>query len=409
MADSAPSDVVPSGERPTLLIVATIAGTIRGFLAPYAEHFRTLGWDVDAAAKGATADPALAASFDHLHDLPLSRSIRDVRGLAGALRALHDTLDRGYDIVHVHTPIAGFLTRLAIRRMPPERRPAVAYTAHGFHFHAAGRALTNAAFLTAERIAGRWTDRLVVISDDDEAAARRYRIVPGRRLVHMPGIGVDTRFYDPARVDAGAVTTVRRELGIPVDASVFALVGELNRNKRPGDAISALAALRDRDAHLVVAGRGPERAELEAQARRQGVAERVHLLGEVDDIRPVVRGATALLLLSTREGLARSVMEALSLEVPVIASSARGNRELLGEDRGLVYETGDIAGLTEAMSWIVDHPAEARRMGERGRARMTERYDLSVLLRLHEDLYRSMLAERRAIRGAASIAGSRGS
>ena len=159
----------------------------------------------------------------------------------------------------------------------------------------------------------------------------------------------------------------------------------------------------------MVAGRGPERAELEAQARRQGVAERVHLLGEVDDIRPVVRGATALLLLSTREGLARSVMEALSLEVPVIASSARGNRELLGEDRGLVYETGDIAGLTEAMSWIVDHPAEARRMGELGRARMIERYDLSVLLRLHEDLYRSMLAERRAISGPASLAGSRGS
>jgi glycosyltransferase involved in cell wall biosynthesis len=225
----------------------------------------------------------------------------------------------------------------------------------------------------------------------------------------MPGIGVDTRFYDPARVDAGAVAMVRREQGIPVGASVFALVGELNRNKRPGDAISALAALRDRDAHLAVAGRGPERAELEAQARRQGVAERVHLLGEVHDIRPVVRGATALLLLSTREGLARSVMEALSLEVPVIASSARGNRELLGEDRGLVYETGDIAGLTEAMSWIVDHPAEARRMGERGRARMIERYDLSVLLRLHEDLYRSMLAERRAISGPASLAGSRGS
>jgi glycosyltransferase involved in cell wall biosynthesis len=393
MADRAPR-ATDSGDHPSLLIVATIAGTIRGFLLPYADHFRSLGWRVEAAGNGATSDPVLTRSFDRVHDLPLSRSVRDVRGLAGTWRALGEILREPRDIVHVHTPIAGLLTRVAVRHLPSARRPAVAYTAHGFHFHPAGRAVTNAAFLTVERIAGRWTDRLIVISDEDEAAARRYRIVPERRLVHMPGIGVDTRHYDPAVIDAVAATRVRSDIGIPADAPLFALVGELNMNKRPTDAVAALAALGERSAHLVLAGRGPERAAVEARARELGVADRVHLLGEVDDIRPLVRAATALLLLSRREGLARSVMEALSLEIPVIASTARGNRELLGEDRGRIFPTGDVSALSRAMTWLIDHPEDARGMGARGRARMVERYDIGVLLRLHEDLYREMLATR---------------
>jgi len=392
---------------PSLLIVATIAGTIGGFLAPYARHFRSLGWRVEAAASGATTEPGLRDLFDEVHDLPLSRSIRDVRGLARARRALEQVLERPPDIVHVHTPIAGFLTRLVVRGVPPDRRPAIAYTAHGFHFHAAGNALTNAAFLTAERIAGRWTDRLIVISDEDEVAARRARIVPSRRLVHMPGIGVDTGYYAASAVPADAPAAFRRDLGIPAAAPLFAIVGELNANKRPGDAIAALALMRQPGAHLVLAGRGPARAALEEQARAGGVSDRVRFLGEVGDVRPVVRAATALLLLSTREGLARSVMEALSLEVPVIGSTARGNRELLGSDRGLVFETGDLGELARAMDWMVEHPEERRQMGLLGRARMAERYDVGLLLRMHADLYREMLAERESVRPPESVRRSR--
>ncbi len=136
-------------------------------------------------------------------------------------------------------------------------------------------------------------------------------------------------------------------------------------------------------------------------ARAAGVGDRVHILGVVDDVRPVVRAATALILPSKREGLARSVMEALSLGVPVIASTARGNRELVGDDGGRIYETGDVRALAEAMDWMVDHPDERTQMGFHGRLRMVERYDIRALIRMHEALYESMLAERPTGAGAA--------
>jgi len=380
----------------SLLIVATVSISIRAFLIPYARHFRALGWRVDAAANGASSDAALREAFDHVYELPFSRSIRDLEGIVRGERAISAVLESGPDLVHVHTPIAAFITRFAVRRMPPDKRPAVAYTTHGFHFHEGGRPAMNAVFLTAERVAGRWTDRLVVVNDEDYAAAQTNRIVGPTRLVRMPGIGVDTDRYSRSGVDPDALTLARRQLRVGPDTPLFVVVGELNRNKRPEDVIEALALMHHSKAVLVLVGEGRERARLEPLAGLMGLRDRVRFIGFVGDVRPLVGGATALVLPSEREGLSRSIMEALALEVPVVASTARGNRELVDAQSGFIVPTGDIRGLAAAMDWLVDHPVERLEMGRHGRRRMVERYDLPNLVRLHEEMYAGMLAARGA-------------
>lgn len=390
---AAPTGIVPPRDV-SLLIVTTVASTLRSFLLPYAAHFRTLGWRVDAAANGAAGDALLGAAFDHVYELPLSRSIADVGGILRAERAMAAILETGYDLVHVHTPIASLVTRIAVRRMSATRRPALAYTAHGFHFHKDGSALTNGLFVTVERIAGRWTDRLVVINDEDLAAAGQHRIVPTSRLVRMPGIGIDTAVYARSALDPAAVRNARDAFGGGSDAPLFVVVAELNANKRNADVIEALAMVADPRARLAILGEGPERANLEALAARLGVGDRVQFAGFVPEVRPVIAGATALVLASHREGLARSIMEALALEVPVIASTARGNRELVGSDRGIIFPVGDVRALAAAMDRLIDDPEEARRMGARGRAAMVEHFDIKGLVGEHEAMYRSMLADR---------------
>ncbi|MBR1672964.1 MAG: glycosyltransferase, partial [Fretibacterium sp.] len=121
---------------PKLLIVATVAATLRAFLLPYVRHFRSRGWRVDALARDATLDPECRGAFDACHDAAFSRkpwALRDIRGLNNSIRAL--VTREGYDIVHTHTPVASFVTRLALRTLPQETRPKVVYTAHGFHFY----------------------------------------------------------------------------------------------------------------------------------------------------------------------------------------------------------------------------------------------------------------------------------
>lgn len=117
--------------------------------------------------------------------------------------------------------------------------------------------------------------------------------------------------------------------------------------------------------------------------------------------------AVAFMLNSRREGLARSVMEALALETPVIASTARGDRELVGDD-GFIVEIGDVDGFAAAMDWLIEHPEERTEMGRRGRRRMVEGYDVRLVIRLHDELYAAMIAERAIGQGAGVTAGQAG-
>jgi glycosyltransferase involved in cell wall biosynthesis len=388
--------VATEPSQPSLLVVTTVAATIRGFLLPYAEHMRARGWRVEAAASGATDEAAIVEAFDQVHEVPLSRSITDLGGMIRSFRAVSRILDRSFDIVHVHTPIAGIVARAAVRMRLGSARPKVVYTAHGFHFHRNGALLTNTLFLGIEKAAGFATDRLVVINDDDAAAARRYRLLPPDRLRPMPGIGVDTMRYTRAAVRADDVEGVRHHLAIPEQAPWFLIIGELNANKRPTDVISALALMRHREAHLVLLGTGPAQAMVEEHRDRLGLQDRVHLMGEVADVRPWLAGCTALILASQREGLPRSIMEALSMEVPVITSAARGSRQLVSTDAGWVVPIGDVGEFAAAMDRALDQPEQACALGRHGREKMRERYDLPILLREHQTMYDDLLARRRA-------------
>jgi glycosyltransferase involved in cell wall biosynthesis len=396
--------VTPPGRRPrhadstVLLFVATVPQPIRYFYLPYAAHFRANGWRLIVATRCATDEPAFQANFDRVIDLPISRSIRDWRNYAFALRAMRRLLDGGPDLVHVHTPIAAFLVRLAAATLPAARRPGIVYTAHGFHFHRAGRPLTNWLYRTAERVVGRWTDRLIVINEEDEAAALRARLVPAGRLIRMPGVGIDLDHYArsaiaPAEIErAGAASSSG---GGPL----FVVVGELHPNKRHDDVLRALAGMRHGDARLVIVGDGRSRAGLESLTRKLGLEPRVRFLGFVEDVRPYLATATGLLLASQREGLPRSVMEAMALEVPVIVSAARGNTELVDASLGQVVPIGSVTGLAAAMDRLIDDPDEARAKAERARERM-HAYAIASLIQRHESVYAEVLREKR--RGSAA-------
>jgi glycosyltransferase involved in cell wall biosynthesis len=78
----------------------------------------------------------------------------------------------------------------------------------------------------------------------------------------------------------------------------------------------------------------------------------------------------------------------------VVATDARGNPDLLAPDAGIMIPVGDVGAMARAMDRILDDPEGALRMAERGRNRMVEQHELSILIAQHEALYRDLLAER---------------
>ena len=210
-----------------LLSVATISGTVSAFLRPFAEHFRERGWRVDALARGISDCRRCQNSFDRVWDVNWSRNPLAPKNFLSAAKTVRRLVTRErYDIVHVHTPVAAFVTRHALKSLPDRIRPKVVYTAHGFHFHENGSALKNALYLTLEKIAAPWTDELVVINREDELAAKRSRLLPPSQIHYMPGIGVDLSHYGPEGTPPSEVAGVREALHLPADAELILCVAE---------------------------------------------------------------------------------------------------------------------------------------------------------------------------------------
>jgi glycosyltransferase involved in cell wall biosynthesis len=260
-------------------------------------------------------------------------------------------------IVHTHTSKAGFVGRLAARLA---RAPAVIHQPHGHIFYGYYGAGRTALYVGLERLAARWTDRIVTLTDrgTDEHLARgigrraQYRTVPS---------GVPTaelRARAPGRAEA------RRALGLPADAFVVGALGRLVPVKGFDVLVAALPAVAAAvpSARVLLVGDGPERAALQAQAAACGVGQRLHVTGATAEIARALAACDVLAAPSRNEGMGRALVEAMALGVPVVAAAVGGIPAVVGDrEGGRLVPAGDDAALAEALVELgVDHGLRAK-------------------------------------------------
>ncbi|MFM6200711.1 MAG: glycosyltransferase, partial [Dolichospermum sp.] len=320
-----------------ILIVTTIPSTINAFLLPFVEHFRAHGCKVDGMALGISANAQCLAAFDQVWDIKWSRNPLNPLNLTVAPQIIQKIVEKEkYDIVHVHTPVAAFVTRYALKNLKKRLNTKVIYTAHGFHFYQGGKALKNALFLFLEKLAGHWTDYLVVINREDQEAAQKYKLVSSERLNYMPGIGVNLQYYKADSISLKDIEKLRQELGLTANTKLFLSVAEFIPRKRLSDILKAYCNLNRPETCLVFAGDGVLMEEMQQLAIKLNIQNQVRFLGIRRDIPILMRTAVATILVSEQEGLPRCVMEAMSLETPVIGTNIRGTRDLLENGCGLL-------------------------------------------------------------------------
>lgn len=382
-----------SGNDKRLLMVSTVSGTLSGFVLPVVERMRECGWAVDGAAQGIEEAPACVEAFDSVYDIDWSRNPLDPANISHAVRRIREVVEGGgHSVIHVHTPVAAFVTRLALRDMRAEIGCRVIYTAHGFHFHERNSSVKNAAFLMLEKVAGQWTDRLVLINEYDVEQAEKHRIVPPHRITYMHGIGVDTDKFNPEHVPDDATQHIREELGLESEP-LFLVPAEFIPRKRQHLIVEALAAAHRGDLHVAFVGTGPTQAAVRQKARRLGLAERTHFLGYRSDMPELIKAADATVLYSNQEGLSRAVLESLSMERPVIGSDIRGIRELLADGCGVPVDPDRTDRLARAMELAAEDREWLEYMGRRGRRKVSGPYEERRIVAEHEVMYEDVYAQ----------------
>ncbi len=341
--------------REKFLIVTTIPDTLEAFLLPHARELKTNGWQVDCLANGAAENEKCQATFDHCYNITWSRSPFSIHNFIESPRIIRSLVqEEGYDVVHVHTPVASFITRFALRQLRKKTGTSVVYTAHGFHFYKGGNFIKNALFLFLEKLAAPWTDQLEVINEEDYQAAIRYLLPRKQVLFKKDGVGLDHSYYNAEAVTRVSIQKIRKDIGLGNSGILFTMIAEFNKGKRHADLIRAFAMLEDRRAHLVFLGKGRLMGQCKKLCEELGIAARVHFMGHVADVRPYILASCATVLPSEREGLPRSVMESLALGVPVIGADTRGIRDLISRGNGWIVPVGEVRELARAMKNVLD-------------------------------------------------------
>lgn len=190
---------------------------------------------------------------------------------------------------------------------------------------------------------------------------------------------------------------LRDRLGVPVEALLILFVGRLVDHKDLPTLMRATARLRAGGcpAHLIVAGDGPLRAEIEALIDQLALRDRVDLIGQRDDVPELIAVADAVVLPSVREGLSNVILEGMMGGKPVVASRAGGNVELVEHGRsGLLFDVGDDAGLAQAFIRLATDAGLRKRLGDGARERALNHFSIPSMVRAYEKTYSDVVRER---------------
>ncbi|HEX6287608.1 MAG TPA: glycosyltransferase [Herpetosiphonaceae bacterium] len=305
--------------------------------------------------------------------------------IVGALRVLYAQRQR-YDILHCHLMISPMTIGLLAR--PLVRKPLV-INPHGsgkigdVGFLTHNRPLTGRLRLAAAR---RWGDAFVSISRDIHGELAGIG-VDDRKLWDIPN-GVDVDHFHPA--DQATRAELRRTLSLP-PGPLVAYAGRLAPEKGVDVLIDAwpLVLRQMPDAHLLLVGEGEQRAALEAQAQRLGVAGRAIFAGGCADVAPYLRAADAFALPSHSEGMPIALLEAMACGLPCAATAVGGTISVLDDGvTGRLVPAADPDALGAAIVEALD--PSARAWGEQARRHVVVHYGLDAVAERYIQMYETI-------------------
>jgi glycosyltransferase involved in cell wall biosynthesis len=365
-----------SGTRPQrLLIVVTLTETggaqtyVRELLPAFVGEF-----DVTVAGYGngplATSARAAGATFIPLHHV--RRSLHPIRDLLGLLELYRLVRRIRPDVMHLNSSKAGILGAVAggLGRVPVR-----VFTAHGWAFKGE-RGARGVLFRVLHRLVRPLITCVICVSQAELRAGLEARACTETKAVVIPN-GVAER--SPSGGPRAGIVTITR-LRPPKDTLTL---------------VAAVARAKDLPA-LTIVGDGPDRRAVESAISAAGLADRVALVGDVDDPGSYLERAAVFVLSTRSEGMPMAVLEAMAAGVPVVASAVGGIPELIRDgESGLLVPPGDTARLAAALERVSHDRELASRFAEAARHDASVTFSVDRFRESHRVLYSTLLGAGR--------------
>ncbi|MDH7480457.1 MAG: glycosyltransferase family 4 protein [Armatimonadota bacterium] len=310
-----------------------------------------------------------AIPLDIIGEISISKDFFAIIKLRRILRDLRP------DILHMHSFKAGLIGRLAALSIA--RRPKLILTEHAFIFDERTTNLKRALIGGMGWFFSRFTNKIITVSN-----ALRNELISQQKI-------------EPSKI----VTIYNGVTFAPVERKIKngMLVGTVSR-LAPQKGVdyfihaAALIAKQFPEARFCIVGDGPQRQSLELLAESLRIRDKIEFLGFRRDALDIVRTFDVFVLASTRESFGLTLVEALSQEIPVVASRTGGIVEIVdNEISGLLAEPGNPHEIANQVCRLLADPNLARQLAETGSRLVRERFSSEVMIKETQKLYMEIL------------------
>jgi len=283
------------------------------------------------------------------------------------------------DVVHVHTPIAAVLGRVAAKIA---RVPVTVYTAHGFYFHENMTPLAYKLCFNIEKIMGKFfSDLIFTQSQEDADIAIKGNFKAKKDIICISnGIDVD-RVFNPDNITGIEKERLRQEFNIKQGDTVLTFIGRLVEEKGILDLLNAIKNLHREDLKVILIG-----DVIQGDRTENGLGEKldqfkkelndVFFVGNRSDIPQLLSISDIFCLPSYREGMPRSIIEAMAMHNAIIATDIRGSREeVVDEKTGYLVPLNNPEEISSKINLLMNDKSKLAELKLNGRKRAVQLFN----------------------------------
>ena len=354
----------------------------------------TLLTGVDDGPEGDLLDAARAQGVRLQIEPLLVRPIRPFVDLRAFLMLRRFMKNGRFDIVHTHSSKAGILGRMAAHSAGV---PIIVHTLHSLVFHEYEKAWKNTLYIALKRLCAPWTDSFISVNQKTLDGALAQGIgTPEKHIKIFSGMDL-APFLNVSKGLSAA--QAKKQAGIPEDALVVGKVARLFPLKGHDlfmEAAGKVAAARP-DAHFLLVGGGILRESLDEQARKLGIADRVHFAGLVrpEEVPALIQAMDVVVHSSLREGIARVIPQAGAVGKPVVTFDMDGAPEVIRDGvSGYLAPPQDTTALAGRVVVLLASASERERMGREGQKFARENYSAELMVDRINAVYERLILEK---------------
>ncbi len=368
-----------------ILYVTTVSSTINAFLVPHIKYLIEQGYKVDVATNITDeVDKSLIDIGARVFKVDFQRTPISLKNSRAYKQIREIQKNEKYDMVHVHTPVASFVTRYALRK---EKNLKIIYTCHGFHFYKGGSILNWMLFYPIEYLAARWTDILININNEDFEIGENFKLRKNGRHIKINGVGIEPEKYYIENFD---LLSYKQKLGFDRDDFIILVISELNKNKNHIQLIKAMSILKDKYPNIkaIFAGVGPLEEQILKDIKFYNIENKIKLLGWRTDIKELINTSDIVGLFSKREGLPKCILEAMICGKSTIATNIRGSKTLVRHNlNGLLVEVGNYEQVAVSIEKLYNN-SNTREKFKSNAVKIVKDYSLKNILCELDKVYR---------------------